>query len=203
MVLDKLYIGKPEQAKLTQPQSEGKYISLYVFVPYTSKMNVYDGLSATKIATVSQTDTIYWEILSRNELRAANFLPKIYQSLIKVSENVGNYLADNFFGTWVNVQRYLYSFSNSSWLNAYQYATDFKWTAAIEIWMADVDSPDKLKSACAAFNLAVACEMTGRIELALDWIEYSRHCYPLQGVDSYKSILKGQLEKQGDSQTKP
>jgi hypothetical protein len=190
MVIDKLQIGKLKQVMLAEPTTEGSFKSLYVLLPCTVLLNVYDGITAEKIATVNQTDTVYWQVVSRNEIRQANFMNKVYQSLVKVSNTLGDNLSDNFFGTWTSVQRYLYCFPNSGWFDAFELSKDFKWTQAMDFWMGKINSANKQKSACAAFNLAVACEMTGKTDLALEWIAYSQKCYPLSGIENYKSILK-------------
>ncbi|MFA6334084.1 MAG: DUF6340 family protein [Bacteroidales bacterium] len=190
MVVDSMNVGLPEQVKLTKNTADDSYNASYMLLPIRSVVNVYDGISADKIASIDQTDTVYWEVLSRNDLRTSTFLTRVYESLDEISKSVGANVADNFFDTWENVERYLYCFDRSKWIIANEKARDFEWRAAMEIWLTETGSPDKLRSACAAFNLAVACEMNSRKDLALRWIEYSKSCYPLHGIDNYESILK-------------
>lgn len=190
MIINKLEINRPEVYKSDRIPSAENYLASYIMIPFRSMIDVYDGISADKLTSVSQTDTLLLEVLSRNELRETAITPKIYKSILASTKDIGKNISDNFFDQWKSVQRYLYVYDNVKWQNAYDLSRDFKWTEAMAIWLEDTGSSDKLKSACAAFNLAVACEMTSRRDLALEWLEYSKSCYPLQGIDNYKSILK-------------
>ena len=65
----------------------------------------------------------------------------------------------------------------------------FKWKEAMEIWMEDTSSSDNVKASCAAFNIAVACEMLEHFDLANEWLDVAKKHYPIQGIDEYKSFL--------------
>ncbi|MEN6619225.1 MAG: DUF6340 family protein [Rikenellaceae bacterium] len=190
MIINKIEVSKPEVCKSDLILSTGNFRDSYIMVPFTSLVDVYDGISAEKLTSISQTDTLLWEILSRNDLRETTIAPKIYKSLLEATKSIAENLSGNFFDQWESVQRYLYIYENAKWHKAYELSMDFKWAEAMDIWLDEVGSSDKLKSACAAFNLAIACEMKSRRDLALEWIEYARSCYPLKGIDDYKSILQ-------------
>jgi hypothetical protein len=190
IIVEGLKVGKAEKVKLTSLQKETSYNASYFFVPLISNLTVYDGITAEKMATISQTDTVYWEIYSRNELRESLFLPKVYGSLVSASKEVGENLAKNFVDQWETVQKYIYVYNKEKWLKAYDYTLDFKWEEAMKIWLKEVESGDKLSSACAAFNLSVACEINGKEELAAEWVKYVKSCYPESGADNNKSIQR-------------
>ncbi len=113
-LLENLKVGKAEKVKLTSLQNETSYNASYFFVPLISNLSVYDGITAEKIASVSQADTVYWEIYSRNELRESLFLPKVYGSLVSASKEVGENLAKNFVDQWETVQKYIYVYNKEN-----------------------------------------------------------------------------------------
>lgn len=178
IILEGLKVGMPQ------------YNSSYVIVPFSSVMNIYDGITAETLAAVNQTDTVYWEVLSRNDLLSSEFTARLYKSIDEISKGLGSSIVANFFDNWDSVERYLYLFNEPRWSQSCQLASDFKWSEASEIWMEEASSNDKLRSACAAFNLAVACEMSSNKGLALKWIDYAKSRYPLTGIENYESLLR-------------
>lgn len=190
IIIDSLRLGIPEHTKAPLNSNSGdRYDVNYVFVPFTSVVNIYDGITAENMVSIRQTDTVYWEVLSRSDMKA-NIMAKIYNSLDNVSQGVGKSVTENLFDKWETVGRYLYIFNDARWVNAFDLAKNFKWSEASALWMQETASTDKLRAACAAFNMAVACEMNSKKDLALKWIEYSQSCYNLTGVENYKLLLK-------------
>lgn len=190
MIIRKLDVKEPEISKSDRFPSGGNYISSYVLVPFTTLVDVYDGITAERLTSVFQSDTLLWEVLSRSDLEKTALSARIYKSLLQVTKNIAENISGNFFDQWETVQRYLYVYNNSKWNQAYNQAQKFNWNQAMEIWLGEVDSPDRLMSACAAFNLAMACEMKSRRDIALEWLKYAGSRYPIKGIEEYKSILE-------------
>ncbi|NTV19427.1 MAG: hypothetical protein HGA83_08365, partial [Bacteroidales bacterium] len=80
-------------------------------------------------------------------------------------------------------------YENSAWRKAHSLAMNFQWKEAIDIWMEDASSPDNVKASCAAFNIAVACEMLEKYDLAIEWLDYAKKRYPITGLEELKSFL--------------
>ena len=174
----------------------------YMYALFESKISVYDGVTAETIAKVNQKDTVYWELLSRTDLRIASSPEGITRVISLVAPKVGADVASRFFPKWVTEYRYLYIYGGASWNRAYNYAQAFEWDKAIEIWLAEVGRDDKYRAACAAVNIAVGCEMTDRPELALEWLESAEKLHDPQrlGLSSYKLRLTQEIEKRKKEQ---
>ena len=69
-----------------------------------------------------------------------------------------------FIGAWQNA---LFYRINGGFENVGE------WKAAIDIWLAELDTSDLMKKACAEYNIAVACYMLGDYALALEWLDRS------------------------------
>ncbi len=156
---------------------------------------MYDGTSAKKLTEIKQNDTVYWELLTRSDAREEAMIHRVRNSIGAIAQNVGLELVNKMFPSWIEQQRALFSYSNRDWSRAYSFASQFMWEEAMEIWLKESTDQDKIKVAAAAFNMAVACELTDRLELALEWIGLSYKNYPLlPGVVSYKQFLTEKFE---------
>jgi hypothetical protein len=191
LLLENLKIGKFEKLNQAVSPVRSGYASSYVYAPLSLLVNVYDGKTADLISSLTQNDTIYWEILAKEGVNEERLNKSLFSALNKISVSAGDDIIKNFFPEWGNEQRCLFIFENSAWRKAHSLAMDFKWKEAMDIWMQEASSPDNLKVACAAFNIAVACEMLERFDLASEWLDMAKKHYPIQGIDDYKSFLKG------------
>ena len=174
----------------------------YMYASFTSKISVYDGITAKVIAQVDQKDTIYWELLTKSDLNIVSSREGTERVINMLSPMVGNDIAARFFPSWVTEYRYLFIYDLPLWIRADSHAEVFEWDEAISIWVNEVNSKNKYKSACAAINIAVGCEMTGRPELALEWLESAEKIYNSQklGLNNYKLRLKYEIEKRQKEQ---
>ena len=69
-------------------------------------------------------------------------------------------------------------------------AMDFNWCEAIKLWMPLTKSESPKKAAFAAYNIAVACEMSGNLALAKEWINFSLNKHKFQYAIDYSNSLK-------------
>ncbi|MDP3397650.1 MAG: DUF6340 family protein [Bacteroidales bacterium] len=171
------------------------YISRYIFAPFRSSIKVYDGITAKSLAYINQSDTVFWEILSKNDLRPEVMAVRARQSMPNVSRSIGEEVVKALFPTWQAQKRTLYLYPTQAWINAANYAKEFKWKEAMDFWLKQSKDKDPVKAAVAAYNIAIACELTDRHELALEWAEFSLKRYVLPGVSDYKQLLTEKLEK--------
>lgn len=165
------------------------YHTTYVQMPFSLKLDLFDGITAANVADITQRDTLLWEILSRNQLRESVLNYKIKESFSGALTDIGKSVSGNFFETWERDSRTLYFLFGNSWQEAIIAASEFNWSKASKIWLEAVSSANDKVAACAAYNLAVACEMQGKKELALEWLNYSKERFPLDRVGSYKQFL--------------
>ena len=70
---------------------------------------------------------------------------------------------------WVKVNRTYYIGKHEELKNARQYVKNGDWDTAIEIWMPLTDDVDVKIAARATFNMALASEIKGSLNTAIDW----------------------------------
>lgn len=194
VVLDSLRIGSPKLIDNRAGTAYELYKSNFIFAPIFTDIKMYNGTTANLLTHIRQIDTVYWELLSRSDVREEALLYRVNNSVEAIAQNIGEELVNKIFPSWVEQQRTLYRFPNGNWPRAHNLATQFMWAEAMKIWLSETAGSDNIKVAAASFNMAVACELTNRLELALEWIELSHKSYPLPGVISYKQFLKEKFE---------
>lgn len=194
IVLDSLGIGFPKVLKNVATTSD-TYKNSFFYAPVFSEIKVYNGITANLLTHIKQIDTVYWEILSRSDVSEKAMLHKVNSSIDAIALNIGENMATKMFPSWVEQQRSLFRYSNREWSRAHDLALQFKWEDAMQIWLKETSGADNVKVAAAAFNMAVACELTGRLELALEWIKLAQKSFPsLPRVVSYKQFLTEKFE---------
>ncbi|AGY53933.1 hypothetical protein BRDCF_p1306 [Bacteroidales bacterium CF] len=166
-----------------------EYNTTYVQLPFSLKLDLFDGITAENLADINQRDTLLWEILSRNQLKETVLNYKIKESFLGAITDIVESVSQNFFEKWDRDARSLYFLFGSRWQEAIIAASEFNWSKASEIWLEATSSENDKVAACAAYNLAVACEMQDKKALAVEWLKYSEKRYPLDQVESYKQLL--------------
>ncbi|PKP00301.1 MAG: hypothetical protein CVU13_01990 [Bacteroidetes bacterium HGW-Bacteroidetes-8] len=195
VVVDTLVVGRTQIMNDLKSPVTQSYRSNYVFAPIRTVINVFDGITAERLGRIDQKDTVYWEILSRSDARENAIKYKAVESMLVVATTLGEDIVTTMFPQWKTVGKYLYVYPVSTWQKAYEYSLEFKWREAMEIWLEEISHQDAIRAASAAYNIALACELTDRLELAIEWIDVSIKKFRLQGVSSYKQSLIEKLEK--------
>jgi len=195
VVVDTLMVGKTQVMNDLKSPVNQAYRSNYVFAPIRTVINVFDGITAERLGRIDQKDTVYWEILSRNDARENAIKYKAVESMLIVATTLGEDIVTTMFPQWKTVGKYLYIYPVPSWQKAYEYSLEFKWREAMDIWLEEISNHDAIRAASAAYNIAVACELTDRLELAIEWIDVSIKKFRSQSVLRYKQSLIDKLEK--------
>jgi len=103
------------------------------------------------------------------------------------SEYLGRFFGSKIIPTWLTVERLYYKSNNQNMLLAEKYALNNEWLKAAEIWNKQTKNKNPRMAAKACYNMALACEMEGKLDAAIDWL-----------VQSY-SILKENNEEHKDN----
>ncbi|MDX9781420.1 MAG: DUF6340 family protein [Bacteroidales bacterium] len=194
-VIERLDMGIMQLYKLTGENPETNAGLTYVSLPFNMEVGLYDGFTGNPILRREVADTIYWEVITRMDLKDEVVASRLYSSMHEISKKLGSTFSSRFFDTWLPVERYLYTYDARPWSDAFRFSQEFKWKEAMDIWLNLTDEATPLKRASAAFNLAVALEMMEEYNLALEWLDVAAKNYPLNGIPGYKSILEQKLEK--------
>lgn len=84
----------------------------------------------------------------------------------------GRRCARIFVSAWTD-QRFVFYYYDASdaWCRAAEYASDYRFKDAVDIWMGLLDTGNIRKRACAEYNIAAACCIMGEKDLAVQWLD--------------------------------
>jgi len=96
------------------------------------------------------------------------------EKIRRLANNSAEYLGRTFgskiIPTWIPVERLYYQSSNPDMLQAEKFALNNEWLKAAEIWNKQTKNKNKNIAAKASYNMALACEMEGKLDVAIDWL---------------------------------
>ncbi len=88
--------------------------------------------------------------------------------------NLADALGEYYGGHWLTESfTLLYYGGGRKWSEALEYALDMKWDKAIDKWLELTDTKDITVRACAEYNIALGCLVSGQPQLALEWLDLS------------------------------
>lgn len=91
-----------------------------------------------------------------------------------IAQNSGEYLGKAFgtklIPTWIKVERMYYQSNNTEMHKAEAYAKNNQWLEAAKIWNKMSTNKNTTMAAKAAYNMALACEMEGHLDPAVEWL---------------------------------
>lgn len=96
--------------------------------------------------------------------------PHPNQLLFHATQYLGEYFASRLIPSWLKVERFYYKSNNTSMLEAEKFALTNEWLKAAKIWNDNTKSKNPRIAAKASFNMALACEMEGKLEPGIDWL---------------------------------
>ena len=170
LFVDNLRFG---QYSLQRGATSAEYDNANVIIPYFVDFNIYDSFVDSLLFKIEMKDSVYMQMVSNSAMDGnvggviAGYLPEISK---KIGTKLGSYLS----AQWETQERMLVSFDDdASWEAPVLLAQDFKWQDAITAWMKLAESDNIKKSAYAAYNIAVGCEMLEQYDLARQWLEFS------------------------------
>ena len=173
--------------------SVADYLSDYghrmVHIPYLASVDVYDAIADSLIYKATVRDSIYMSLVS--EVSIKDYTALVNSKLPEISAIAGETIATLLTEQWSTQERMFINFpGDSKWERGISLANDFKWKEAIGQWMPLVKDPNSRKAAYAAYNIAVACEMMGQMQLAGEWIDYSVKKFSFDDNLKFKEYIK-------------
>jgi len=105
------------------------------------------------------------------------------------SEYLGRFFGSKIIPTWLTVERLYYKSGNQNMLLAEKYALNNEWLKAAEIWNKQSKNKNPRMAAKACYNMALACEMEGKLDAAIDWLVQS-HSVLKENNEEHKENCK-------------
>jgi len=103
--------------------------------------------------------------------------------LKNAAEYLGQSFASKLIPSWMPVERMYYKSGNIEMLKAEKLALHNDWLKAAEIWNRMTTNKNDVMAAKAKFNMALACEIEGKPDLAIEWL-----------IRSYNGLKKENME---------
>lgn len=166
-----------------------QYEGSNVTVPFAVALDIYDAAADTLVYATTVTDSLYLFVdasVSSRDMGAA-----IARYLPDISKKIGTILGSDLSPQWITQERLLFNCDGDTmWDEAHQLALDFRWEEAIEKWAAIAENGSPRRSACAAYNIAVGCEMLEGFDLAIRWLDYSLKLFPMKESVIFRKYLE-------------
>ena len=164
-------------------------------VKLNMKIDVYN--NSTDKPLYSDRDTMDFRVYIRAERLqgALNDTSYIARYILNNYCAYGANLAEELTFAWKTDERIIYLY-DKKWANAFSYMVDFEFDKAIDIWLKYTSSSynSKIKAA-AAYNIAIACELSENYELALEWLDYSEKNYKIDVIDRVRKTIGERMER--------
>jgi len=138
--------------------------------------------------TYTQVDTLFYDQMQLLPFKGSE--DKILSQLVNNSSiYLGNSFAAKMIPNWIQTERVYYKSKNTEMLKAEKYAISQDWLKAAEIWNKQTKNKNDKIAAKACYNMALACEMEGKPDVAIAWL-----------VQSYSSLKKNNDEHKTNCQ---
>lgn len=118
----------------------------------------------------NQIDTLFFSKSQFKDIQQKN--PHSQQIYKDASNHLGKCFGTKIIPSWVPVERIYYQSKNSEMLKAEKYAISKDWLKAGEIWNRQTKNINEEIAAKACYNMALVCEMEGKYDLAIEWLNH-------------------------------
>jgi hypothetical protein len=135
--------------------------------------SVYDLIEKKRLDKYNYTDTLYWERVGYMKAEVDNNMPGVEQCIREASYFAASDYAKRVFPGWQTELRYYFISGNTDFKIAAELVKNNKWEEASALWEKYTKDIDKEIASRACFNLALANEMLGNIDIAIAWAETS------------------------------
>ncbi|MGE0021113.1 MAG: DUF6340 family protein [Draconibacterium sp.] len=155
----------PQKSKLIEINKRTAEELVYIY----SSWNIYDLKNLALTFAYQNIDTINWIEPAYNLREAKRVLPPRKDAIFNAADVAGTQFGEYISPHWVNVDRMYYQSGHSELKKTDKMVAENHWLNAVEIWKKNTTNRNKKIAAKSMFNLALACEMQGEIDAAMDW----------------------------------
>lgn len=176
-VLDTLSVGKMTFSETVGVASASSVDSSFITVckvPVAVRLYGFDAMNhEEKVYSFSGETSAVTDVYSDGKQSDSLLESLAFSSLEAAGWDVGRIMSAAFVSQWKHEQYSITCFDTEKWYKALNYANQYDWKEAMDIWLGLLDTNDMLKRSCAAYNISVACYMLGDYDLAGLWLDRS------------------------------
>ena len=162
---------------------------------YNAFFRIYKPGMNSLVKEIQLIDTIYWESADDSQQRLFGKLPSIKQAMINAGIKIALDLDSKISPAWVSEKRGYFLFDLKNDLGQ-QLMNENKTEEAQTFWLEKAQSPNKKIRSRAEYNLALASELDGNIDQAIEWGLKSFYSYYQHQTEVYLKKLKALKESQ-------
>lgn len=159
---------------------------------------MYDPQKQQIIDEFMVAEGLDWEESAGTHDGAIDLLPHRQLTVNETSQAAGSAYGMRIAPVWINVERTYFKDHKKTpqMANANRFAKIGKWKTAAAQWQVLVNSSDQKLAGKAAYNMAVANEVEGKLSSALEWAEKSYTQFGNKKAKSYINILNQRIREQ-------
>lgn len=158
-------------------------------IDVNSGWRLYDNVHKSLIDQVSFTDRKEWSGSGKSEQAALDNLPSKRRSINESARFAGFQLANRISPNWRTETRSYFVKGNDDFKEAKTQVRFNNWDAAISIWKRLSEDADPEIAGKACYNMALASEMKGNIDMAIVWAEKAMKVYHIKKARNYVNVL--------------
>ncbi|MGM0496488.1 MAG: DUF6340 family protein [Bacteroidota bacterium] len=173
------------------------YGEYYLNFKITSKASwkIFSRLETEFIDSFDYSEKYVWESLSSSEINAIAKLPDYPDSFKEAAYWTGYDYANRIFPIWETNKRVYYARGNKVMRSAKEKVENNNWKEAIRLWKRNLSHPEDEMISRSAYNIALAMEMMGKIDLAMKWAKKAYEINNKQRAMQYYEDLKQRKEE--------
>ena len=159
------------------------------------KWKIYNPQTQTIFHENSYIEKFVWESLGYDEREAIQKLIDFDQAFSSAGYWSGNDIGHILFPYWIEQERFYFIRGNKYFRRAREQVEKNNWQNAIDIWKKNFKLESEDAAYRAAHNIAFACEMLGKIDLAIEWAEKALDIGYTKKTRDYLDTLHERKEK--------
>jgi len=156
---------------------------------------IYEDNKPFPIDTTNHTNVLNLNGVGRSYHEAFANLPNIREAIADLAYQAGQHHAYHIFPIWDEVSRiYFTNTMDQKMKEAENLAQKNQWINAAAIWRDITLSKNKKKAAYAAFNMALASEISDKLDLTESWLKRSLELHDSPITRNYLEIIRERLK---------
>lgn len=164
-------------------------------VDVTATWRIYDPVNQQIVDQRTFTDRKGFSERGANILDAQLRLPKAGPAVSDAGYFAGEQYNYRISPNYIWVPREYFSKANADFKDAKFYVRAKEWEKAAEIWQKYTNDRNREIAGYACHNMALACEVQGKLDLALEWAKKAYGTYHVKKSRYYISTLENRIRE--------
>jgi len=194
IALDSLVLSMESDGFRFRYSNENEYYA-YRDIAIKAYWKIFDLVQKKQLDYYLYTDTLSWDATAYNLENVKKELKSIERSIRETSYFTAYDYGNRIFPSWQKETRQYFIDGNRDFEKAAEFVEQNKWTKAAELWDKYLKDTDREIASRAAYNMAVASEMLGELELALKYAARSYKIKSKSRTKYYIQILQKRIDE--------